>query len=298
MMNISKQQRLSIGEVKEMDMVDYLSRLGFEPAKIRSVDYWYLSPLRNEKTPSFKINRKLNRWYDHGLGKGGNLIDFAILFNDYTVGEFLQKVNDESFIFRSVPDTNIQYKPESKISILKVESIRSFALIRYLEERRIPLDIADRFCKEVRYGLNQKEYYGIGFKNVGGGYEIRNPYFKTSSSPKGITTIQNNAEQVMVFEGFFDFLSFISLNRNQDPVENDFVILNSVSFFEKARPFMEKHLSVRLYLDRDDTGNKFSKYGMSISDQYSDESGLYKHYKDLNNFLVDFGKTSSGKVQL
>ena len=191
MMNISKQQRLSFGEVKEMDMVDYLFRLGFEPAKIRSVDYWYFSHLRNEKTPSFKINRKLNRWYDHGLGKGGNLIDFAILFNDCTVGEFLKKVNNESTIFRTVPNSFIECKREPKISILTEESIHSFALLRYLKERRIPLDIANRFCKEVRYGLNQKEYYGIGFKNDGGGYEIRNPYFKTSSSPKGITTLQN-----------------------------------------------------------------------------------------------------------
>src|SRR5690606_16241833 len=103
MMNIRQPQRLSIGEVKEIDMVSYLARLGYEPAKIRNVDYWYLSPLRDEKTPSFKINRKLNRWYDHGIGKGGNLIDFAILYSDCTVGEFLQKINDEKAVFRSVP---------------------------------------------------------------------------------------------------------------------------------------------------------------------------------------------------
>ena len=171
-------------------------------------------------------------------------------------------------------------------------------MLRYLKERRIPLDIADTFCKEVRYNLNQKEYYGIGFRNDGGGYEIRNPYFKTSSSPKGITTIQNNAQQVIVFEGFFDFLSFMSLYKNQDPTDRDFVILNSVSFFEKARPFMEKHLSIKLYLDRDETGNKFSKYGLSISDHYSDESNLYKHHKDFNNWLINFGKCTSKNLHL
>lgn len=297
-MNIRRKQRLSIAEVKEWDIVDYLSRLGFEPAKIRSVDYWYLSPLRDEKTPSFKINRKLNRWYDHGLGSGGNLIDFAILFNDCTVGEFLQKVHTESPIIRRVPDTIIQDETAGRISILKVESIRSFALIRYLKERRIPLDIADKFCKEVRYGLNQKEYYGIGFKNDEGGFEIRNPYFKTSSSPKGITTIQNNAQQVIVFEGFFDFLSFMALHKNQDPVENDFVILNSVSFFEKARSFMEQHTSIKLYLDRDKTGKKFSQYALSISAQYTDGSNLYKHYKDFNSWLMNFGKSNARNIRL
>ncbi len=85
----------------------------------------------------------------------------------------------------------------------------------------------------------------------------------------------------------------MALNKNQDQVENDFIILNSVSFFEKARPFMEKNASVKLYLDRDETGNKFSKYGLSISDQYSDESNLYKHHKDFNNWLINFGKCTS-----
>lgn len=297
MMNIRQPQRLCIGEVKEIDMVDYLSRLGFQPAKIRNVDYWYLSPLRDEKTPSFKINRKLNRWYDHGIGKGGNLIDFAILFSDCTVGEFLQKINDEKAILRTVPTSFIQYKSGNRISILKEESIRSFALTRYLKERRIPLDIADRYCREVHYGLNQYEYYGIGFKNDRGGFEIRNAYFKTSSSPKGITSIQNNASHSIVFEGFFDFLSFMSLHKDQHQSETDFVILNSVSFFEKARPFMEEHDSIKLYLDRDETGYKFTKYALSISDKYTDESGLYKHYKDLNNWLVCFGKAGFGKVQ-
>ncbi len=81
-----RKQTASCLEAKQMDIVQYLSSIGYEPAKIRNCDYWYLSPLRDEKTPSFKVNRKLNRWYDHGIGKGGNVIDFAILYNNCTVG--------------------------------------------------------------------------------------------------------------------------------------------------------------------------------------------------------------------
>ena len=85
-----RKQRLSISDAKEIDMVDYLSGLGHQPATIRNSDYWYCSPLRNEKKPSFKINRKINCWYDHGLGKGGTIIDFGIRFHGCSVGEFLQ----------------------------------------------------------------------------------------------------------------------------------------------------------------------------------------------------------------
>lgn len=74
-------------------MVQYLSELGYEPIKIRGFNYWYLSPLRDEKTPSFKVNRKLNRWYDFGYAKGGNIIDFGILYFNCSVSDFLRQLN-------------------------------------------------------------------------------------------------------------------------------------------------------------------------------------------------------------
>ena len=55
----------------------------------------------------------------------------------------------------------------------------------------------------------------IGFKNDSGGYELRNPYFKGSSSPKDITTFNNGAKEATVFEGFIDFLSFMAIHKNQ-----------------------------------------------------------------------------------
>lgn len=107
----------SCEEAKEMDMVDYLAGLGYEPLKIRNVDYWYLSPLRDEKTPSFKINRKLNKWFDHGIGKGGNLIDFAILFHNCSVGEFLQIINRDSLFQKPISrKLEEQIKEENKYS--------------------------------------------------------------------------------------------------------------------------------------------------------------------------------------
>ena len=55
------------------------------------------------------------------------------------------------------------------------------------------------------------------------------------------------------------------------------------------------HESIKLYLNGDETGNKFTKYALSIS-KYSVESGLYKHYKDMNEWLLDFGKDGSGRL--
>lgn len=293
-MDVGK-KNYSIEQVKEMDLVDYLSKLGYSPAKIRNVDYWYLSPLRAERTPSFKINTKLNRWYDHGLGKGGNLIDFGILYHNCTVGEFLEKMTSDFSFHKPVLKQlkqQVEEVAEPKIIILQDFIISSFSLIQYLEQRKIPMEIAWQYCREVRYGLNDKIYYGIGFKNDSGGYEIRNPYFKSSSSPKGITTFNNRAKGVSVFEGFTDFLSFLTMQQNQPKKDTDFVILNSVSFFEKARPFLEEHEAIKLYLDRDATGQNYSRYALSLSEKYRDESKLYNGHKDLNEWLVNLGNNS------
>lgn len=291
-MDFSK-QRLSIEEVRQTDLVDYLAKLGCEPTKIKNSDYWYLSPLRNEKTPSFKINKKLNRWYDHGIGKGGNIIDFGIQYHNCSVSELLQKFSDNFSFHQPIINPSFQPKKEreeSKIKVVEEGPILSLVLFRYLHQRRIPLEIAERFCKQVKYEINGKEYFGIGFKNNSGGYEIRNPYFKASCSPKDITTFNNIGKKVKVFEGFIDFLYFMAIHNNQPQISSDHVILNSVSFFEKARTFMEAHECIGLYLDHDTTGQNCSRYALSLSSKYKDESQLYKQYKDLNDWLVNIGK--------
>ncbi len=284
--------RLTLNEAKEIDLVNYLSTLGFEPSKIRNNDYWYLSPLRDEKEASFKINRRLNRWYDHGIGKGGNLIDCGVLYFNCTVGELLQNLSG-NFSFQQPNFQREAYTifQENKIKILKQTALSSPSLLRYLEHRRIPIEIAQQYSVEVHYILVKKNYFGIGFKNDLGGFEIRTPYFKTSSSPKGITTFFNGNNEVIVFEGFMDFLSFKAMNKNLPENSQDFVILNSISFFERARPFIENHESIRLYFDRDETGQNYTCRALSLSTKYRDESHLYQNYKDLNDWAMNFGKS-------
>ena len=100
----------SVEEVISTDIVDYLLSLGFKPAKVARNDYWYLSPFREETTPSFKANRNMNRWYDFGEGKGGNIIDFGILYHNCSVKELLIKLS-KPFSFQQ---QNIQSNKEDE----------------------------------------------------------------------------------------------------------------------------------------------------------------------------------------
>ena len=195
-------QRMTCAKAIQIDIIDYLSKSGYQPAKMKNNDYWYLSPLRIEKTPSFKVNRKLNRWYEHGIGQGGNLIDLAILLNNCTITEFLHSL-DTNFSFHA-PDltsnTSDCKGSTDTIKITSVKSLRSLSLLRYLNSRHIPISIAEKFCKEISFTCYERAFYSIGFINDLGGYELRNSYCKNSSSPKGITTIKKGGTQVAVFE--------------------------------------------------------------------------------------------------
>jgi Toprim-like/CHC2 zinc finger len=288
-MNIRKQ--VSCEEIRKTDMVVYLSRLGFVPYKICRADYWYLSPLRKEKTASFKINRNKNCWFDFGIGKGGNIIDFAILYHDCTVGEFLKMFqNDYYYDPQPILTHRKDNEDEGRVKIIYNKTISSLVLIRYLHKRNIPLSVAERYCSEIIFRIYSKNYVALGFKNDSLGYELRNEFFKGSSSPKDITTFKNKGKQIAVFEGFFDFLSFISFISKKEIKDISFCILNSLSFFEKSRTFLEKHETIHLYLDNDAAGIKTASYAKKLSQKYIDESGLYKNYKDLNDWVMNLGK--------
>src|ERR1700688_3173115 len=154
---------MTINQAKEMDMVEYLSRLGHEPQRISGKSYWYLSPLHDEKTASFKINRNLNRWYDFAEGKGGNLVDFGVLYHRCNVVELLQKLNDGS-LGQHVNNTPAREKSENpdnenSIQVISAFKLSSYPLLEYLRQRRINTEIADKYCAEVRYKIGDKIYY-------------------------------------------------------------------------------------------------------------------------------------------
>ena len=283
----AEQNISSFKEAKQIDLVEYLSTLGFKPAKIRGNDCWYLSPLRDEKTPSFKVDRKINCWYDHGLGKGGNIIDFGMLYFNRTATEFIEKLSNNFSFHQPIKVSSVKETTAAKIIILGDFILSSTHLTNYVAKRKIPYNIADKYCREVRYQMSDNVYYGIGFKTDSGSFEIRNPFIKSASSPKSITTFKNDYDEVAVFEGFFDFLSYKVLEEKKSLPKTDYIVLNSLSFFEKSRVVMENYNQVKLYLDNDKAGQNCSRYALSLSNKYKDESGLYKNYKDLNDWLVN-----------
>jgi DNA primase len=299
-------QKLTLAQAKQIDLVDYLASLGYypDPQKRHGPDYWYLSPLpgRDEKTASFKVDRRQNLWYDHGIGKGGSIIDFGMAYHGCTIPQLLEQLTAFLSFHRLAIPTGQQpaagkREPgrdhtanlsgeEKKIRVIADGPIISPALIHYLRQRRIPVELAQAYCREVKYELYDRQYYAIGFKSDVGGYELRNPYFKGSSAPKGPRFFDNEAQQLYVFEGYFSFLSFLTLHQYKPQPPGNYLVLNSLSFFEKSRPLMDRHKAITLYLDRDKSGMKFTAQAVKNNSQYQDGSILYRNQKDLNQWLV------------
>jgi hypothetical protein len=88
-------EKLLCVEARQIDLVDYLASLGHQPKKTSNNDNWYLSALGEEKTPSFKVNRRFNVWCDHGTGKGGDLIDFGTLYFNCSTADLLNKLSQQ-----------------------------------------------------------------------------------------------------------------------------------------------------------------------------------------------------------
>ena len=202
-----------------------------------------------------------------------------------------------------LPENSLADNKDARETAIKIiaakQPIQDLKLCRYLWQRRIDKSIADRYCHEVHFTNADKEkiYKAIGFKNNAGGYELRNEYFKGSSSPKYVTYLDNKAKNVSVFEGFFDFMSYETMNKNQredltglPDRHMNFLILNSLSFFERSLLLMEKHQHIHLFLDHDNAGRKCTSLALKRSLKFKDESKLYKGYKDLNDWMMNFGK--------
>ncbi|WP_276484777.1 toprim domain-containing protein [Paraflavitalea pollutisoli] len=285
---------MNIREAKQLDLVDYLTRLGYKPQRISGHQVWYHSPLHDEKTASFKVNRSMNRWYDFAEGKGGNLIDFGVAYHKCSVSEFLHSLDGpghKTIHQHQAPLNNTQTGADS-IKVNTVKPIQALPLIKYLRERRIPQSLAHQHLQEVHYSLHNKNYYALGFRNDQGGYELRNQYVKAASSPKASTFIDQGASRLSVFEGFFDFLSYKAITDPGQNATTNFLILNSASFFEQQFPRMQQYEQVHLFLDNDNTGNKITARALQMDPhKFKDERQLYAQYNDLNAWCQHQGKT-------
>ena len=287
---------MNINEIKKIKLADYLQSLGYTPIKQQGKSLWYKSPLRNETDASFKVNTELNQWYDFGIGKGGNIIALvAELYHSENVAYLLERIAERTPYIRPASFSFGEQKAHnSSFQGVQVGELSSLALIDYLRGRGINIELAKRECKELRFEHNGKPYFAICFPNIAGGYELRNRYFKGCLAPKDITHIRQQGEQrdvCYLFEGFMDYLSFLTIRMNNNPEEprteeQDYMVLNSVTNLSKAEQLLRPYTRIGSFLDNDQAGQRaYENLKKMFGNRLQDMSHHYAGHKDLNDYL-------------
>jgi len=282
---LMKEKRLTCERARSICIVQTLAKLGHFPNRTTEKEAWFLSPLRSETQASFKVSLKLNRWYDLGMGKGGNVIDLVCLMSNCSVGEALRYLSDELPISSFQQPSNILYNDIDKNVILEARTISQGFLKKYLYARGISLQIAQKYCREVWYTCKGRKYYALGLQNNEDGWELRNCYSKTSTSPKTYTYLKDHSDSLILVEGMFDLLSLAELFPSE--LDNkDVIVLNSLSLLEQVSLLFKKYKRVELYLDNDHPGNNYSEESIHKYKDIIDKSNLFEGYKDLNEKLI------------
>jgi hypothetical protein len=291
------------------------------------IEHIFHCPLRNDKNASIYINETKNVWYDNGgITDGGGIISFI----NYLYGNSLKDTSSALKSLDSIypelkhPSKNIRhiksanlgtlppFKNDNSVgsqfalngqngkkekaavfSLVLVKDLFSYPLKNYLkDDRKINLDIAQNHVKEVIYKHIEKDiqFYGIGFKS-GDTWVIRRDQFKGFLG-KGadISIIDMKTDKVLIFEGFIDFLSYLTAKNINDP-KYTVIVLNSAVFINRALDFIKKNdyiKTVDYFRDRDDTGEQsIKRLEKHLNDTIiNDKSEVYSNYKDLNEWLI------------
>ena len=294
----SERTRLTVAEVlAHYGMTEAVPRYGFIP-----------SPFRSERTASFHILSHGYAWTDFGDGSRGGVVELVMRLESCEHDAAIEKLReiraDEAAIQHIIRPYG-QSKPsrQSSFKVISVSQLQDETLLAYARSRGISNATIQRYCSEVSVRTGGKVKTYIGFLNNAEGFVLRSPEKGksgkrcTSSAPTYLNADGNNcivpsSDSVAVFEGFFDFLSYMELTSDRvlQP-KQDICVLNSVVNAQVAAEFIRRHQTVHLYLDNDEAGRKTStaikEYVIEANQEatITDHSEEYKAFNDLNEWL-------------
>jgi len=291
-----------LSRIKRYSIVEYLERKGIKPVRSTPAYALYHSPLREDTHPSFKVDTEKNLWIDYAEGKGGSIIDLCMRLEGCTLSETIRHLGRNTLddtvhspYKESVQDTFMQESIRQADStnggarrLTGISDTLPLHLQKYLtEERCINMEKAMPFLRCISYEIRGLHYQAIGFANQSGGYELRdNGTFKGTIAPKDITPIfSDRAEPVCIFEGFIDFLSFLSM---KEEVINHCLVMNSVSNVARSIRYLNDRQvsSIRTFLDNDEAGRRATEDFMEAGFKVDDMSVHYRNFKDLNEYHI------------
>ena len=285
-----------LSRIKRYHIVEYLERKGIKPVRSTPAYALYHSPLRAETHPSFKVDTEKNLWIDYAEGRGGSIIDLCMRLEGCTLSEAIRRLGQNASDNGTYSSLN-DFVPNNSQHVIAANGARrlieiSDTLPPHLQEyltkvRCINIEKAMPFLRCISYEVGGRHYQAIGFANQSGGYELRdNGMFKGTIAPKDITPIfTDRADPVCIFEGFMDFLSFLSM---KEEFTNHCLVMNSVSNVARSIRYLNERqvFTIRTFFDNDEAGRRATEDFVKAGFKVENMSVHYRSFKDLNEYHV------------
>ena len=277
-------------------ILDYILQNVTTDMQKRGVNYFIKSPFTNEKTASFCIFVATNSFFDYSADFGGDVVVLHMKLNNLTKKEaYIEMItgNISNSGFVSLLPPKVHKAPEvSTFNVDEIYPIENDHLIHYFwHERGIHPEILQEHCLEMRYTVKGYTNKAVCFMNNTGGFEIRNDKFKGGIGSKDVTFIKgvgkNHDKNLNIFEGFSDFLAYLTLSKKLNNTYDTYV-LNSVVF--KNRIEVKSNVQqIRLFVDNDKSGQKAVDYYINLygKGMIWDARERYSQYNDVNEMLID-----------
>jgi hypothetical protein len=289
---------LNAGEIKHrVSLVGLLSALGHEPAKSTGRELVYINMLRDTgKKPAFFVNKELNVWYDRDAAIGGNVIDFAMAYWKLTFIGALSKIAAmEGIELGEVAIEKRVRKHARRLPHYRVEEIKPLGtnplITEFLNGCGIARAAKDRL-HEIYYYVedeqkNRKQFFAAGWQNELSFWEVRNIFFKGCLGHKAITFIAGDQSRLMVFDNYFNYLSWLEEN----PLACESVlVLNNMDLLQSAIRKAKDFLEISVCFNRDYSGRLACAEFVRVLPWAVDGSVHYKDYKDYNEMVVSRSK--------
>ena len=263
----------------------------------RGVNLFIKSPFTSEKTASFCIFQKTDSFFDYSSDFGGDVVELHRKLNSLSRREAYRQMIQGEFqgtvsLINLLPP-NPHKVAKSTFKVLEIIDIEDQDLINYFYlGRGINPHILKEHCKEIHYEVKGFNNKGICFINNIGGYEIRSAKFKGGFGSKDVKFIQGAGDPDLrkkylnIFEGFSDFLAYLTLSNKLNDYYNTYV-LNSVVFKDRIK-LPDGTQKLRCFVDNDDAGNKAIEYYKVLygEEMVQDMRGYYKDFNDVNEYLI------------
>lgn len=97
--------------IDSVDILEYISQ--YTEFEEKGGEYWCLSLLKDENTPSFSVRRETNTFYDFSSGKGGNVLNFIRYYNRCSFNEAVE-------ILKKYVGCDGEIKPTKRLAAVEV----------------------------------------------------------------------------------------------------------------------------------------------------------------------------------